>query len=128
MKGTVGSAVAAVMQESFGCTVANRFYELLDDESDPFDILRETERSQQQRTKRDKAVAAASGRRAGPGGRADGGKSESQKERKQPGSPPAPASPLQPGTPAAPPPQRGEAGEWRRLSGRRGGGGRCSEE
>ncbi|PKU40778.1 intracellular hyaluronan-binding protein 4 [Limosa lapponica baueri] len=41
MKGTVSSPVAAVMQESFGCAVANRFYQLLDDESDPFDVLRE---------------------------------------------------------------------------------------
>lgn len=109
MKGTVGSPVAAVMQESFGCAVANRFYQLLDDESDPFDILREAERRQQQRKKRDEAAAAASAKRAGAGGRAGGGKRESQKARKQPGSPPAPGGPPQPGTPAAPPPQRGEA-------------------
>uniref|UniRef100_A0A8C8AQ20 Hyaluronan binding protein 4 n=1 Tax=Otus sunia TaxID=257818 RepID=A0A8C8AQ20_9STRI len=51
MKGAVGSRVAAVMQERFGCAVANRFYQLLDDESDPFDILREAERRQQQRKK-----------------------------------------------------------------------------
>lgn len=107
MKGTVGSPVAAVMQESFGCAVANRFYQLLDDESDPFDILREAERRQQQRKKRDETAAAA--RRPGPGGRAGSGRRESQKERKQPGSPPAHGGPPQPGTPAAPP-QRGEAG------------------
>uniref|UniRef100_A0A8C4JS77 Hyaluronan binding protein 4 n=1 Tax=Dromaius novaehollandiae TaxID=8790 RepID=A0A8C4JS77_DRONO len=65
MKGVVGSPVAAVMQESFGCAVANRFYQLLDDESDPFDILREAERRQQQRKKRDEAAAAAAARRAG---------------------------------------------------------------
>ncbi|XP_050769667.1 intracellular hyaluronan-binding protein 4 isoform X1 [Gymnogyps californianus] len=102
MKGTVGSQVAAVMQESFGCAVANRFYQLLDDESDPFDILREAERRQQQRKKRDEAAAAA--RRAGLGGRAagGGGKRESQKERKQPGSPPAPGGPPQPGQKRAP--------------------------
>ncbi|NXW50254.1 HABP4 protein, partial [Nyctiprogne leucopyga] len=98
MKGTVGGPLAAVMQESFGCAVANRFYQLLDDESDPFDILREAERRQQQRKKRDEATAA--GRRAGPGGRAGGGRRESQKERKQPGSPPALGGPPQPGTPA----------------------------
>ncbi|NXW20438.1 HABP4 protein, partial [Circaetus pectoralis] len=62
MKGPVDSGVAAVMQENFGCAVANRFYQLLDDESDPFDILREAERRQQQRKKRDEAAAA---RRAG---------------------------------------------------------------
>ncbi|XP_054665650.1 intracellular hyaluronan-binding protein 4 isoform X1 [Grus americana] len=105
MKGTVGSSVAAVMQESFGCAVANRFYQLLDDESDPFDILREAERRQQQRKKRDEAAAAA-GKRTGPGGRAGGGKKESQKERKQPGSPPTAGGPSQSGQKRAP--KRGE--------------------
>ncbi|XP_030323909.1 intracellular hyaluronan-binding protein 4 [Calypte anna] len=86
MKGTVGSPVAAVMQESFGCAVANRFYHLLDDESDPFDILREAERRQQQRKKREEAEGAAG--RAGP--RTGGGKKESQKDRRQTGAPPQP--------------------------------------
>ncbi|KAM6104709.1 intracellular hyaluronan-binding protein 4 [Pterocles gutturalis] len=105
LKGTVSSAVAAVMQESFGCAVANRFYQLLDDESDPFDILREAERcQQQQRKKRDEAPAAARGGCAG--GRPGGGKRESQKERKQPGSFPAPAGPPQPDQKRAP--KRGE--------------------
>ncbi|XP_066194928.1 intracellular hyaluronan-binding protein 4 isoform X2 [Sylvia atricapilla] len=94
MTGPVGSPVAAVMQESFGCSVANRFYQLLDDESDPFDVLREAERRQQRRKKSDEVVAAA--RRAVPAGRAGGGRRETQKERKQPESSPAPA-------PAAPP-------------------------
>ncbi|KAK2532883.1 Habp4 [Columba guinea] len=94
MKGTVGSSVAAVMQESFGCAVANRFYQLLDDESDPFDILREAERRQQQRKRHDEAAAAG---RAGPSGRAGGGKRESQKECKQPGGSPARGGPPQPG-------------------------------
>ncbi|KAM6303188.1 intracellular hyaluronan-binding protein 4 [Podargus strigoides] len=102
MKGTVGSPVAAVMQESFGCAVANRFYQLLDDESDPFDIVREAESRRQQRKKRDEAAAAAS--RAGPGGRAGGAKRVSQKERRQLGS--APRAPPQPGQKQAP--KRGE--------------------
>ncbi|XP_075303443.1 intracellular hyaluronan-binding protein 4 isoform X2 [Opisthocomus hoazin] len=103
MKGSVSSAVAAVMQESFGCAVANRFYQLLDDESDPFDILREAERRRQQRKERDEAAA---GGRAGRGGRAGGGggKRESQKERRQLGSPTA--GPPQPGQKQAP--KRGE--------------------
>ncbi|NXI42319.1 HABP4 protein, partial [Galbula dea] len=100
MKGTVGSEVAAVMQQSFGCAVANRFYQLLDDESDPFDILREAERRQQQRRKRDEKAAAAG--RAGPGGKSGDGKRESQKERKQPGSSPAPGALPQPGQKRAP--------------------------
>ncbi|NXR51187.1 HABP4 protein, partial [Hippolais icterina] len=104
--GLVGSPAAAVMQENFGCSVANRFYQLLDDESDPFDVLREAERRQQQRKKRDEAVGAA--RRAVPGGRPGGGKRETQKERKQPKSSPAPtlAAPPKPGPKRAP--RRGE--------------------
>ncbi|KAM8983722.1 intracellular hyaluronan-binding protein 4 isoform 3-T3 [Ara ararauna] len=102
MKGTVGSPVAALMQESFGCSVANRFYQLLDDESDPFDILSEAERRQQQRKKRDEAAAAAAVRTAGPSGKAGGGKRESQKQRRQPGSPPASRGPPQPGQKRAP--------------------------
>ncbi|NXD53579.1 HABP4 protein, partial [Corvus moneduloides] len=106
MTGLVGSPVAAVMQENFGCSVANRFYQLLDDESDPFDILREAERRRQQRKKRDEVAAAS--RRAVPGGRAGGGRRETQKERRQPESSPAPAAPPQPGTRTAP--WRGRAG------------------
>ncbi|XP_030825088.1 intracellular hyaluronan-binding protein 4 isoform X1 [Camarhynchus parvulus] len=97
MTGLVGSPVGAVMQENFGCSVANRFCQLLDDESDPFDVLREAERRQQQKKKRDEAAAVA--RRAVPGGRASGRKRETQKERRQPESSPAPsrAAPPQPG-------------------------------
>ncbi|XP_074875855.1 intracellular hyaluronan-binding protein 4 isoform X3 [Buteo buteo] len=115
MKGPVDSGVAAVMQENFGCAVANRFYQLLDDESDPFDILREAERRQQQRKKRDEAAAV---RRAGPGGRAGGGggggKRESQKERKQLGTPSVAGGPPQPGQKRAP-----KAGEQQGFSNRR---------
>ncbi|NXP84485.1 HABP4 protein, partial [Passerina amoena] len=102
MTGLVGSPVGAVMQENFGCSVANRFCQLLDDDSDPFDVLREAERRQQQRKKRDEAAAVA--RRAVAGGRAGGGKRETQKERRQAESSPAPfpAAPPQPGTRAAP--------------------------
>ncbi|NXG45943.1 HABP4 protein, partial [Psilopogon haemacephalus] len=112
MKGKVGSSVAAVMQENFGCSVANRFCYLLDDESDPFDVLREAERQQQQqRKKRNEAAAAAAAAagKAGPSGRSGSGKREPQKERKQPGSSAAPGTLSQTGTLAALP-QRGEAG------------------
>ncbi|XP_057240645.1 intracellular hyaluronan-binding protein 4 [Malurus melanocephalus] len=104
MTGLVGSPVAAVMQENFGCAVANRFYQLLDDESDPFDVLREAERRRQQRKKRDEAAAA--GRRPVPDGRAGGGKRDSQKERKKPETSPAPSGPPQPGPKRTP--RRGE--------------------
>ncbi|XP_054986399.1 intracellular hyaluronan-binding protein 4 [Sorex araneus] len=130
MKGALASPVAAAaagaaMQESFGCVVANRFHQLLDDESDPFDVLREAERRRQQqlqRRKRDEA-AAASGPRggkspaaaAGPRPGTGGGRRESQKERK---SLPAPAPrPDSPGSGGQPPgqkrtPRRGELQGW----------------
>lgn len=112
MKGALGSPVAAAMQESFGCAVANRFHQLLDDESDPFDVLREAERRQQQRRKRDEAAARKPGPGPGPGPRPGpaAGKRESQKERKvlQPESPAAPGAPPQPGQKRAP--KRGEQG------------------
>uniref|UniRef100_A0A8C8RYZ0 Hyaluronan binding protein 4 n=1 Tax=Pelusios castaneus TaxID=367368 RepID=A0A8C8RYZ0_9SAUR len=115
MKGALGSPVAAAMQESFGCAVANRFHQLLDDESDPFDVLREAERRQQQRRKRDEAAAAAAGRKPGPGpgpGPRPGpvaGKRESQKERKVL-QPDGPAAPPQPGQKRAS--KRGEQQGW----------------
>ncbi|XP_004777464.2 intracellular hyaluronan-binding protein 4 isoform X2 [Mustela nigripes] len=130
MKGALGSPVAAAaasaaMQETFGCVVANRFHQLLDDESDPFDILREAEHRRQQqlqRKRRDEAAAAgnrggrspagASGHRPGAGG----GRRESQKERK---SLPAPGAQQQdsPGSGPLPPgqkraPRRGEQQGW----------------
>ncbi|XP_059780437.1 intracellular hyaluronan-binding protein 4 [Balaenoptera ricei] len=134
MKGALGSPVAAAaagaaMQESFGCVVANRFHQLLDDESDPFDILREAERRRQQqlqRKRRDEAAGAAAGA-GNRGGRspagasghrsgAGGGRRESQKERK---SLPAPGAqqPDSPGGGPQPPGQkrtsrRGEQQGW----------------
>lgn len=126
MKGALGSPVAAAgaaMQETFGCVVANRFHQLLDDESDPFDILREAEHRRQQqlqRKRRDEAAAAsgvghrggrspavASGHRPGAAGRR-----ESQKERKslvasgaqQPDNPGGPQPPGTPWAPSSPPP------------------------
>ncbi|XP_033020002.1 intracellular hyaluronan-binding protein 4 isoform X2 [Lacerta agilis] len=119
MKGALASPVAAAtaMQETFGCAVANRFHQLLDDESDPFDILREAERRKQQSKKREEAAAAPpAGRKPGPGGAAAAAaataaaKRESQKERKG-------ASFLQPESPPAAPgqkraPKRGEQQGW----------------
>ncbi|XP_070598903.1 intracellular hyaluronan-binding protein 4 [Erythrolamprus reginae] len=119
MKGALASPVAAAtaMQESFGCAVANRFHQLLDDESDPFDILREAEQRKQQSKKREEAAAAAfssTGRKPGPGGVAAAAaaapvKRESQKERK--GSPFLQSeSPPAPGQKRAP--KRGEQQGW----------------
>lgn len=131
MKGALGSPVAAAaagaaMQESFGCVVANRFHQLLDDESDPFDILREAERRRQQqlqRKRRDEAAAAAAaagvGNRGGrsPAGAsghrpgAGGGRRESQKERK--GLPaPGAQQPDSPGGGPQPSGTRARPGTW----------------
>uniref|UniRef100_A0A670Z3B7 Hyaluronan binding protein 4 n=1 Tax=Pseudonaja textilis TaxID=8673 RepID=A0A670Z3B7_PSETE len=112
MKGALASPVAAAttMQESFGCAVANRFHQLLDDESDPFDILREAEQRKQQSKKREEA-AFSTGRKPGPGGvaAATSIKRESQKERR--GSPFLQSeSPPAPGQKRAP--KRGEQQGW----------------
>ncbi|XP_027265442.1 intracellular hyaluronan-binding protein 4 isoform X3 [Cricetulus griseus] len=135
MKGALGSPVAAAgaaMQETFGCVVANRFHQLLDDESDPFDILREAEHRRQQqlqRKRRDEAAAAAAAAAASGAGHRGGrspavvsghrpgaaGRRESQKERKslavwsaqQPDSPGGPQPPGQKRTP-----RRGEQQGW----------------
>ncbi|XP_061874125.1 intracellular hyaluronan-binding protein 4 isoform X2 [Colius striatus] len=82
MQGTLGATGAAVTQETFGCSVANRFSQLLDDDSDPFDTLREAERRKGQRKKREEAAI----RRAGPGIRPGGRRRESQEERRQLGT------------------------------------------
>ncbi|KAK2506522.1 hypothetical protein MC885_014156 [Smutsia gigantea] len=128
MKGALGSPVAAAaagaaMQESFGCVVANRFHQLLDNESDPFDILREAERRRQQqlqRKRRDEAATAGASSRGGrsPAGAsshrpgAGSGRRETQKERKSLPAPGAP-QPDSPGGGPQPPgqkrtPRRGE--------------------
>lgn len=138
MKGALGSPVAAaaagaVMQESFGCVVANRFHQLLDDESDPFDILREAERRRQQqlqRKRRDEAAAAVAAGTGNRGGRspagasghrpgAGGGRRESQKERK---SLPAPGAqqPDSPGGGPQPPGTCAPPGTWAARGGRGG--------
>ncbi|XP_060618044.2 intracellular hyaluronan-binding protein 4 [Anolis sagrei] len=126
MKGALASPVApAAMQEAFGCAVANRFHQLLDDESDPFDILREAERRKQQQGKKREeaatttttAAAPGGGRKAGPGAappnvNPNAAKRESQKERKaalQPESPPAPVQKRAP--------KRGEQQGWNESRG-----------
>ncbi|KAM9262416.1 intracellular hyaluronan-binding protein 4 [Morus bassanus] len=100
MNGSVASSEAAVVPESFGCAVANRFCQLLDDESDPFDILWEAERRQQRQQRQKRSEAGA--RRAGGGG----GRREREGEHKQSGSPLAPGRLPQPGQKKTP--KRGE--------------------
>ncbi|XP_032873602.1 intracellular hyaluronan-binding protein 4 isoform X1 [Amblyraja radiata] len=70
MKGVPQACAAAAMQETFGCAVTNRFNHLLDDESDPFDILREAEEKKQRKKKED---GGGGGRRSRAGAAAGGG-------------------------------------------------------
>lgn len=78
------------LQDGFGCVVTNRFDQLLDDESDPFDILKAAE------NRRKDAAAAAATKPSAQAARQP--KKESQKERKNPPSErkedPQPAAPL----------------------------------
>ncbi|XP_041089338.1 intracellular hyaluronan-binding protein 4-like isoform X2 [Polyodon spathula] len=72
MKGAISSPVSGAMQETFGCAVMNRFDQLLDDEADPFDILREVEEEQKKKKDEPKKSGTAS----------KSGRRESQKDRK----------------------------------------------
>lgn len=64
------------LQEGFGCVVTNRFDQLLDDESDPFEILKAAENK--------KKEGAASGTTKTAAQAAKQPKKESQKDRKNP--------------------------------------------
>ncbi|XP_028832007.1 plasminogen activator inhibitor 1 RNA-binding protein isoform X2 [Denticeps clupeoides] len=64
------------LQEGFGCVVTNRFDQLLDDESDPFEVLKAAENK--------KKDAAASGAAKTAAQAAKQPKKESQKDRKNP--------------------------------------------
>lgn len=84
-----GAIMPGHLQDGFGCVVTNRFDQLLDDESDPFDILKAAEN-------RRKDAAAAAAKPAAQAARQP--KKESQKERKNPPperkEDPQPAAPL----------------------------------
>ncbi|CAL1579959.1 unnamed protein product [Knipowitschia caucasica] len=64
------------LQEGFGCVVTNRFDQLLDDETDPYEILKAAE------SKKKEAAAAASTKTAAQAAKQP--KKESQKDRKTP--------------------------------------------
>jgi len=65
------------MQEGFGCAITNRFDQLFDDESDPFELLKQAE------AKKKEAAALAAAKPAAPAA-AKPAKKESQKDRKTP--------------------------------------------
>lgn len=64
------------LQEGFGCVVTNRFDQLLDDESDPFEILKAAE------NKKKEGAAAGATKTAAQAAKQP--KKESQKDRKNP--------------------------------------------
>lgn len=68
--------VEEMPDEGYGCTVANRFGRLLDDESDPFDILHAADAGKQQKKKKDEPKKTTNVTAAKTG------KKESQKDRK----------------------------------------------
>ncbi|KAG8455325.1 hypothetical protein GDO86_001503 [Hymenochirus boettgeri] len=76
MKQALSSPVSVAMEETFGCAVENRFYQLLDDESDPLDIIYQATEEVSRRKKKDDAAAAKKSVNQ------KGGKKESQKDRK----------------------------------------------
>lgn len=64
------------MKEGFGCTIANRFDQLSDDESDPFELLKQAE------IKKKEAPAPGAAKTAAQAAKQQ--KKESQKDRKNP--------------------------------------------
>ncbi|XP_043915277.1 intracellular hyaluronan-binding protein 4 isoform X2 [Protopterus annectens] len=75
------NSMSATMQDGFGCAVTNRFMQLLDDESDPFDILREAEEEKRKKKKKEEAAA---GKKGGAAAASKTGKKESQRDRRLP--------------------------------------------
>lgn len=71
-----GAIMPGHLQEGFGCVVTNRFDQLLDDESDPFEILKAAE------AKKKEGAAAGSTKTAAQAAKQP--KKESQKDRKNP--------------------------------------------
>ena len=64
------------MQEGFGCAITNRFDQLFDDESDPFELLKQAE------IKKKEAPVPGAAKPAAPAAKPQ--KKESQKDRKTP--------------------------------------------
>lgn len=64
-----------MLPDAFGCSVANRFGNLLDDDADPFDLLSEAERVRERKRKEDEEKKAKLKK---------AGQKESQKDRRLP--------------------------------------------
>ncbi|CAM9666900.1 unnamed protein product [Lampetra fluviatilis] len=68
------------LQEGFGCVINNRFEQLLDDETDPFELLKEA----QQKKELAGGGSAKAASKAGPPGTKPPPKKESQRDRRAP--------------------------------------------
>uniref|UniRef100_S4RXR4 SERPINE1 mRNA binding protein 1b n=1 Tax=Petromyzon marinus TaxID=7757 RepID=S4RXR4_PETMA len=68
------------LQEGFGCVINNRFEQLLDDETDPFELLKEA----QQKKELAGGGSAKAAAKAGPPGTKPPPKKESQRDRRAP--------------------------------------------
>lgn len=83
-----------MLPDAYGCVVANRFGNLLDDEADPFDLIREVETEKDKKKKKKKQGDDKKGKQKKPG------QKESQKDRRVPiasdGVDPAPGKARQP--------------------------------
>lgn len=62
--------------DAYGCVVANRFGNLLDDDADPFDLMSEVEMTQEKKKKRKEEEKRTKQRKTG--------QKESQKDRRLP--------------------------------------------
>lgn len=67
-----------MLSDTYGCVVANRFGELLDDDADPFDLISEVETEKEKKKKKKKEEDEKKGKQKKPGHK------ESQKERRLP--------------------------------------------
>lgn len=65
-----------MLPDAYGCAVANRFGNLLDDDADPFDLLSEAEKVKERKRKEEEKKAKLK----------KAGQKESQKERRLPRS------------------------------------------
>lgn len=65
-----------MLPDAYGCVVANRFGNLLDDDADPFDLLSEAQKSKEKKKKREEEEK--KGKQKRPG------QKESQKDRRLP--------------------------------------------
>ncbi|XP_034452491.1 intracellular hyaluronan-binding protein 4 isoform X1 [Hippoglossus hippoglossus] len=73
-----GDTLAKMLPDAYGCVVANRFGELLDDDADPFDMIRAVEKEKKKKKQEDDERK---GKQKKPG------QKESQKDRRVPRGP-----------------------------------------